>query len=172
MFELIQSRRFDFFIFFLSAALIGMAYYFELVEGMAPCPLCIFQRIGVALVGAWFLIRALHNPKVVSFGYLGYSVLILLSTSIGGLFAGRHAYLKSLPPEEVPPGCGAAVGFLFEVLEPWEVIVKVFTGGDQCTKDAWQLMGLSMPAWVFIFFAAIAIIALINIYNYIAAKKE
>ncbi len=47
------------------AAVIGMAFalYLEHVQGLAPCPLCVFQRVGLIGLGIISLIACLHNPK-------------------------------------------------------------------------------------------------------------
>ena len=49
--------------FAVCAALLAYALYSQFYLGLDPCPLCIFQRIGVALLGVVFLAAALHNPR-------------------------------------------------------------------------------------------------------------
>ena len=44
-------------------AMMGYAFYAERVLGLEPCPLCMFQRLGVVILGAVFLLAALHDPK-------------------------------------------------------------------------------------------------------------
>jgi protein dithiol:quinone oxidoreductase len=59
----VVSRRLAFGLGFLAcAALLAYALYAEHVLGLAPCPLCIFQRVAVLVTGVLFLIAALHNP--------------------------------------------------------------------------------------------------------------
>ena len=41
--------------------LIATAFYMEYQLGLEPCPMCIVQRIAVALAGAAALIGILHN---------------------------------------------------------------------------------------------------------------
>ena len=41
--------------------LITTAFYMEYQLGLEPCPMCIVQRIAVALAGAAALIGILHN---------------------------------------------------------------------------------------------------------------
>ena len=45
------------------AALVAYALYTQFYQGLEPCPLCIFQRIGIALLGLVFLAAAIHNPR-------------------------------------------------------------------------------------------------------------
>ncbi|MBD3633886.1 MAG: disulfide bond formation protein B, partial [Methylophaga sp.] len=39
-----------------------IAGYFQFIEHLDPCPLCILQRVMVLAVGVIFLLGALHNP--------------------------------------------------------------------------------------------------------------
>jgi disulfide bond formation protein DsbB len=49
--------------FLICAALMGYALYAQYGLELEPCPLCIFQRIGVITLGVVFLLAALHNPS-------------------------------------------------------------------------------------------------------------
>src|SRR5690606_39819115 len=80
------------------------ALYFQHVDGLEPCPLCIFQRIGVTVAGVLFLLAFLHTPAAL--GQRIYAALAGLGSVGGGLVAMRHVWLQGLPPEEVP-ACGA-----------------------------------------------------------------
>lgn len=46
------------------ASIVGMSFalYLEHVKGLEPCPLCIFQRVGLMAMGIIALIAFLHNP--------------------------------------------------------------------------------------------------------------
>ena len=46
------------------ASIVGMSFalYLEHVKGLEPCPLCIFQRVGLMAMGFVALIAFLHNP--------------------------------------------------------------------------------------------------------------
>ena len=39
--------------FLACAAMMGYALYAERVLGFEPCPLCMFQRVGVVILGVW-----------------------------------------------------------------------------------------------------------------------
>ena len=75
-------------------------FYLQMVEGLEPCPLCIFQRIALVALGVVFLLAALHNPQ--AWGGRIYSFLLLLVAGVGAGLAGWHVYLQNLPPDEVP----------------------------------------------------------------------
>ena len=72
--------------------LLATAFYMEYQLGLEPCPMCIVQRIAVALSGAVALIGILHN----NFGKLYLSLTGFFSLA-GGASAIRHLYLQSLP---------------------------------------------------------------------------
>lgn len=129
------------------AALMGYALYAEHVLGLAPCPLCIFQRVAVIVVGVLFLIAALHNPS--RKGALTYGVLIVLAALAGIGISARHVWIQAQPPGSVA-ACGADLDYLLEILPVTEVISKVLTGSGECGKVDWTLLGLSMPWWVLI----------------------
>ncbi len=79
--------------FIACAVLMGYALYAQHVLGLAPCPLCIFQRVAVITVGVLFLIAALHGPSS-SKGALGYAVVITLAT-LGGIGISARAGFDS-----------------------------------------------------------------------------
>ena len=81
----------------------GYALFAQYVQGLPPCPLCVFQRVAVIALGVIFLLAAIHNPN--AWGRGVYGGLALLSGIAGAAVAGRHAYLQSLPPDQVPE-CG------------------------------------------------------------------
>jgi disulfide bond formation protein DsbB len=129
------------------ACLLAYAYYAQYVMHLEPCPLCIFQRIGVFILGVMFLIAALHDP--VAFGRRAYAVLVALAALVTIGVAARHLYLQSLPPDAVP-ACGASLDFMLKIFSLSEVLVKVLTGSGECAKVTWEFLGLAMPAWVLI----------------------
>jgi len=138
--------------FVLCAALIGYALYSQLHLGLEPCPLCIFQRIGIALLGAVFLAAALHHPR--GWGRYGYSLAIGLSALATLLVAARHVYVQSLPPGSLP-SCGAPLSVLLKFTPVWEVVRKVLTGSGECGVVNWRFLGLAMPAWVLLWALAL-----------------
>jgi disulfide bond formation protein DsbB len=141
------ARRGNFLGFIACAGLLAYAYYAQFVMHLDPCPLCIFQRIGVFVLGVVFLIAALHDPAPL--GRKVYAVLLALAASATVGVALRHLYIQSLPPDAVP-ACGASLDFMLKVFSLSEVLVKVLTGSGECAKVTWQFLGLAMPAWVLI----------------------
>lgn len=139
------------------AGLLGYAYFSQYVLGYEPCPLCIFQRIGVFLVGLVALIAAIHGPGRV--GRRVYGVVAALFAAAGAVVAGRHLWLQSLPPDEVPD-CGPGLDYMFEVFPLLDAFKLVFEGSGECAEIDWALLGLSMPGWVFIAFVGLGVYSL------------
>jgi disulfide bond formation protein DsbB len=141
------ARQGNLFGFLACAGLLAYAYYAQYVMHLDPCPLCIFQRIGVFALGAMFLIATLHDP--VAWGRKVYAALLLLAAAATIAIAARHLYIQSLPPDAVP-ACGASLDFMLKVFSVSEVLVKVLTGSGECARVSWRFLGLAMPAWVLI----------------------
>ncbi len=140
--------------FALCAALIGYALYSQTYMGLEPCPLCIFQRIGIALLGVVFLAAALQDPGGWGrYVYAGAIGLIALATL---LVAARHLYVQSLPPGSLP-SCGAPLAVLLKFTPLWQVVRKVLTGSGECSVVNWRFLGLAMPAWVLLWTLALGV---------------
>jgi disulfide bond formation protein DsbB len=129
------------------AALLAYAYYAQYVLHLEPCPLCMFQRVGVIAVGLAFLVAAVQDP--VSWGRRVYAALLALTALATIGVAARHLYIQSLPEGSVP-ACGASLDFMLKVFSLNEVLVKVLSGSGECAKVTWTFLGLAMPAWVLI----------------------
>jgi protein dithiol:quinone oxidoreductase len=132
--------------------LLGYAWYAQAVLGLEPCPLCIFQRIGIAACGVLFLLALLHDPGRT--GARVYGVLIALAAALCAAVAARHLWIQHLPAGAVPV-CGASLNYMLEVFPLTDVIRKVLTGSGECAQVTWRFLALSMPGWVLI--AAVAL---------------
>jgi disulfide bond formation protein DsbB len=129
------------------AGLLAYAYYAQVVLHLEPCPLCMFQRVGVIASGLVFLLAAAHDP--VGWGRRLYALLLALTALATIGVAARHLYIQSLPEGSVP-ACGASLDFMLKVFSLSEVLVKVLSGSGECAKVTWTFLGLAMPGWVLI----------------------
>ena len=127
--------------------LLGYAWYSQGVLGVEPCPLCIFQRIGVAATGVVFLMAWLHSPN--GGGARAYGVLLALTSLATMGVAARHIWIQHLPDGQVPV-CGATLNYMLDVFPLSEVIRKVLTGSGECHQVNWRFLSLAMPTWVLI----------------------
>jgi disulfide bond formation protein DsbB len=126
-------------------AMLGYAWYAQAMLHLEPCPLCIFQRVGIAAAAVLFLLAALHNPR--SWGAPVYGTLLLAAALATMAVAARHLWIQHLPEGSVP-ACGATLSYMMDVFPLTDVIRKVLTGSGECARITWSLLGLSMPGWV------------------------
>jgi disulfide bond formation protein DsbB len=137
--------------------LLGYAWYAQVQLGLEPCPLCIFQRVGVAALGVIFLLATIHGPK--GWGARVYGVLLLLAALVTMGVAGRHLWIQHLP-EGAVPACGASLSYMMKIFALTDVIRKVLTGSGECARVNWTFLGLSMPGWVLLAAAGLGLYGL------------
>ncbi len=118
--------------------LVGIAVGLEVILGMEPCPLCIFQRLVFLILGAVLLIGALIPGRTVA-------VAGLLSALAGIALALRHLWLQSLPPDQVPT-CGPGLDYLLGAFPLADVVSMVLSGSGECAEVD-RVLGLSIPIW-------------------------
>jgi disulfide bond formation protein DsbB len=131
--------------FLCCAGLLGYAWYAQGVLRVEPCPLCIFQRIGVASMGLVFLLAWLQAPR--AWGARVYGALVALAALATMAVAARHVWIQHLP-EGAVPACGAGLKFLLEEFPLAEVVRKVLSGSGECHEVNWTFLSLAMPTWV------------------------
>lgn len=136
-----------------------MAYalYNQYVEFLDPCPLCIFQRVAFIWMGVFALLAALHNPA--GWGRKLYAWLIVLGAAFGAAVAGRHIWLQSLPPGEVPE-CGPGLNYMLDNFPLTDVLSTVLNGSGSCAEVSWTFMGMSMPMWTLVWYVGLGVLAL------------
>ena len=144
----------------LSMLLIGA--YFQLVEELEPCPLCISQRIAILLTGIVFLIAAIHNPERT--GLKVYSILASFTALCGAAVSIRHVWLQNLPPEEVPE-CGPGLEYIYENFPLSETMKLMLNGTGECAEVLWTFLGLSIPGWTLVAFIMLAGLSLAQLFN-------
>jgi len=138
-------------------ALLGFALYAEHVLHMEPCPLCIFQRIGFMVMAVFFLLGAIFPRK------RGARWVFTSGAIVGGLaglaVAGRHLWLQTLPPDEIP-SCGPNLGYMMNTFPFHKVLQMVFTGSGECAKVE-PILGLPMPAWTTFWYLVLIVLILV-----------
>jgi disulfide bond formation protein DsbB len=152
LWAMLPSRRVGYALAFaVCAALMGTAFYLQYVEGMEPCPLCMFQRIALTAMGILFLVAAIQRPS--DRGARTYAVLLAVVGAVGVGLAWRHLWIQSLPPDQVP-ACGMGIGYMFETLPFLEVIERTLKGSGECAQVD-RVLGLSIPMWTLMLFVAL-----------------
>lgn len=135
--------------FIVCAGMMTFALIAQYVWLMEPCPLCVFQRIALIVLGLVFLLAALHAPGRT--GQRVYAVLLAGAALAGAAVAGRHVWLQHLPKDQVP-SCGPGLDFMFDTFPVLEVLNMVLSGSGECAEVSWRFLGLTMPAWTLISF--------------------
>lgn len=146
-------------VFLVFMTVIGMSYALFFLQrhmGLMPCPLCIFQRIGLMVMGGFALIAALANPKSTALK------LLLWISSLAGIgwattVAARHVWLQHLPADQVP-SCGPGLDYWLDTLPILQVFKEVFAGSGECASISWTFMGLSIPEQSLIFFSVLLLV--------------
>ncbi len=157
------STRSLFFIGFLfCAAMLAVAGYFQFLEHLEPCPLCILQRIFVLFIAVVLLLAVLHNPR--GWGMKVYALLTGIIALGGAAISARHVWLQSLPEDQVP-SCGPGLNFMLDNFPLNEAIDMVLRGSGECAEVLWTFMGLSIPAWTLIAFIVLAFMALSQLFH-------
>ncbi len=141
------------------AALMAYALYAQHVLGLEPCPLCIFQRVGVIALGVVFAAAALHYPGRT--GRRVYAGLLSIAAATAAGVSGRHLWLQTLPPERVP-ACGPGLDYMLQSFPFGEMLGTVLSGSGECAQVDWRFLGLAMPGWVLIAVVALGIFGVWN----------
>ncbi len=149
--------------FWACVALLAAGYYFQFVQKLEPCPLCISQRIAIFLTGLCLLVAALHNPG--QQGTRRYAVLGTIIPLLGAAISIRHIWIQNLPPDEVPE-CGPALDYVMKHFPLSKTIKLMLSGTGDCAEVNWTLLGFSMPAWTLVAFLALATLSLLQYWNY------
>lgn len=145
--------------FLLCVALLAYALYVQYGMLMLPCPLCILQRLAFAALGLAFLVGGLHAPRGRA-GRAAYGLLALVPAAIGAGIAGRHVWLQSLPPSDVPLCNNMGLDYMLEAMGPFKALSSVLSGSGECAKIDWTFLGISMPAWTLAWFIGLGLGAL------------
>ena len=143
--------------FAVCTALMAAALWLQHVEGLEPCPLCVLQRGAVIVLGVLMLAGAIHDPGRV--GRRVYGAMVAVAAVAGTAVAGRHVWLQSLPPDQVPE-CGPGLEYMLGAFPLNQVIEMVLRGSGECAEVQWTFLSLSIPEWTLLAFIAFALFGL------------
>lgn len=137
----------------LCGALLFGALVMEHVFDQVPCPLCLMQRIWFFAAGLFAFVGLMHDPR---WGI--YPLLSIVSALVGGGFSVRQLYLQSLPEDQVP-ACGPDINYMIEVFPLSDVLAAMTRGTGDCAEVTWSFLGLALPGWALLGFAAVVLLA-------------
>lgn len=142
-------------VLFLASA-IGMAFalYLQHYQYLDPCPMCIFQRVGLIGMGVFALLAFLVNPKTLGVRRL-WATLMLLPLLWSASVAARQVWIQHFPPDDLSSCGGASLDFMMQIMPFQQVVRDVLYGSGDCAKIDWTWLGLSLPHWALFFFIAL-----------------
>lgn len=149
----------------LVAASMAAALYLQHVVGLAPCPLCVLQRIGILAAGFFALLAALAGRgSVLRLTLAGAAIASALA---GGGVAVWHTWLLAHPPQQL--GCGRPFEWFHEDFPLAVWLPRLFRGDGDCLAVEWSLFGLTVPHWSLA--AHLSVLALL-VCGLAAARRE
>lgn len=143
-----------------------VALYFQHILSLQPCVLCIYER--VALLGVMIAgLLASIAPKNKLIRWMAI-LLLLYSVFHGVSLSIEHTELQLSPSPFMT--CDFYVNFPnWLPLHEW--IPAIFEATGDCAIKQWNLLGLEMPQWLIIIFAAYLLVAIIIAASQILIKK-
>lgn len=149
-------------IFIICILALAYAYYSQYYLGAIPCPLCIAERVIVALIGILALIFGLSGQAGIINKFLS---LILGALSVFGIkTAAHHLYLMNLPPEQQPLSCGMPLEVLYQKLPLSGFLHYILKGDAECGRVNWLVFGMRGPTAMIVLCSVILLILLYNMF--------
>ncbi|MCW5736785.1 MAG: disulfide bond formation protein B [Enhydrobacter sp.] len=136
-----------------SIVLLGGAYWFQYVVGLAPCEMCLWQRYPhmLAILFGLLTLPLMQAPRA-ALAFALLAVLALFATAGIGVFHAGVEYRWW----EGPQACSGRIptGLSTEELK------KILLGARmvRCDEAAWKMWGISMAGWNAILSGGLAIL--------------
>ena len=134
-----------------SGALLGGAYYFQYVEGLAPCDMCLWQRYPhmVAILFGLIALPLMVEPRVAMVFALTAVLALFVTAGLGVYHVGVEQHWWA-----GPQACSGRVpaGLSPEELKNWLLNARMV----RCDQPAWSLFGVSRAGWNALFSGGLA----------------
>ncbi len=136
-----------------SGALLGGAYYFQYIERLAPCDMCLWQRYPhmVAIAAGLVAVLAYAWPRFALVFALTAIAALFATAGIGVYHVGVEQHLWPGPQScsgDIPSGLSAAQ------LKAYLLAARMV----RCDQPAWTLFGVSMAGWNVVFSGGLALL--------------
>ncbi|WP_028022859.1 disulfide bond formation protein DsbB [Enterovibrio calviensis] len=156
-FNQISRGRGAWFLLMLSAlAFEACALYFQHIMNLAPCVMCIYERVAmVGVLGAGLIgMIAPSNGLVRWLGLAAWGV----STGWGLKLSIEHVGYQFPDPNDLfGATCDIFVSFpSWAPLNQW--VPWMFEASGDCSKIVWEFMTLTMPQWLVIIYGAMLVV--------------
>ena len=132
-------------IFVISAATLAGAWYFQLVVGLPPCPLCLEERIAYHIVIPLSLLMAIAAlvrapPRLLMVGFAVIIVAMACNVALGAYHAGVEWHWWAGPTDCTGPLTDLRTGgSLLNQLQSIHVV--------RCDEAAWRFFGISLAGY-------------------------
>jgi disulfide bond formation protein DsbB len=140
MHELFSARRLYVLAVLLVVVAMASALYLQYAIGLAPCPLCVIQRMGYVAAAIFALLAALFGRGTLR---ALFGALAVISAVAGGAVAAWHAWLLAHPPASL--GCGRPFEWFSDDFPLVTWLPKLFHGDGDCLAVDWTFFGLAVP---------------------------
>ena len=148
-----------------SILLLGGAYWFQYVEGYAPCDMCLWQRYPhmLAILAGLLTIPLLVEPKVALVFALVAVLALFVTSGIGVYHAGVELHWW-----QGPQSCTGRVpaGLTAEELKQYLMNARMV----RCDEVPWKMWNISMAGWNAILSGTLALVLSITVFNHVRAK--
>ena len=133
-----------------SFGLVGVGMELQAMLSLAPCPLCIFQRLLYIVIGG----LALAGVLLPRLRHLWAGLVAILAV-LGVGVAGYQTWMQAFP--ELASECSYTDPNLIESLVDWlgMQFPSLFLATGFCSSREWEMLGLSMANWSLLVFAGI-----------------
>jgi len=159
---LLSARQYYLIGFVFCFIALSIAGYFQFIEHLEPCPLCILQRVAILVIGIICLLAFIQNSKGIMDRI--YGGLIVITALIGSSISARHVWIQNLPEDQVP-ACGPGLSFMLENFPLTQALDMVLKGSGECADVLWTFLGLSIPAWTLVAFVVLFIMGLKQVFS-------
>jgi len=149
-----------------SLLLLGGAYYFQYVVGLAPCDMCLWQRYPhmLAILFGLLTLPLMVEPKVALVFALGAILALFATSGLGVFHAGVEQHWW-----QGPQACSGRVpaGLSTEELKKFLMGARMV----RCDEIPWQMWNISMAGWNAILSGGLAIVLSLSVLNHIRGDK-
>lgn len=124
-----------------SAFALASAWYFQLVVGLAPCPLCLDQRLpyyAALPIGLVLALVGRTRPRIARGGLWLLAALMAVDAGIAIFHAGIEWHFW-----EGPTACSGTTPMVVTDIMSALKTSRV----PRCDEAAWRLFGISMAGW-------------------------
>ncbi|MBS1143302.1 MAG: disulfide bond formation protein [Proteobacteria bacterium] len=134
--------------------LVAVGMELQALLRLAPCPLCIFQRLLYIVIGVIGLFGAVWPA-----GRLLWATLAGALAALGVGVAGYQTWMQAFP--HLAPECSFTDPNAIERLVDWlgTEWPSMFLATGFCASRDWEFLGMSMANWSAVVFAGIVVYA-------------